>query len=152
MGGSGSGKSTLLSILNGSMRPTFGTVKLMDVDIHVAPERVAGLIGHVPQEDVLVEELTVRENLAFNAKLSLSHLSEDAQLARVDEVLQQLGLWETRDLRVGSVLDKVISGGQRKRLNIGLNCFESPRCSSWTSPQVGCPAGTAPKSWTSSKN
>ena len=81
MGGSGSGKSTLLSILNGSMRPTFGTVKLMDVDIHVAPERVAGLIGHVPQEDVLVEELTVRENLAFNAKLSLSHLSEDDQLA-----------------------------------------------------------------------
>ena len=78
MGGSGSGKSTLLSILNGSMRPTFGSVKLMDVDIHAAPERVAGLIGHVPQEDVLVEELTVRENLAFNAKLSLSHLSEDA--------------------------------------------------------------------------
>ena len=95
MGGSGSGKSTLLSILNGSMRPTFGSVKLMDVDIHAAPERVAGLIGHVPQEDVLVEELTVREN-PFNAKLSLSHLSENDQLARVDEVLQQLGLWETR--------------------------------------------------------
>ena len=48
MGGSGSGKSTLLSILNGSMRPTFGTVKLMDVDIHVAPERVAGSLA-MPQ-------------------------------------------------------------------------------------------------------
>ena len=126
MGGSGSGKSTLLSILNGSMRPTFGSVKLMDVDIHNAPEGVAGLIGHVPQEDVLVEELTVRENLTFNAKLSLSHLSENDQLARVDEVLQQLGLWETRDLRVGSVLDKVISGGQRKRLNIGLELLRKP--------------------------
>ena len=126
MGGSGSGKSTLLSIMNGSMRPTFGTVKLMDVDIHTSPERVAGLIGHVPQEDVLVEELTVRENLAFNAKLSLSHLSEADQLARVDEVLQQLGLWETCDLRVGSVLDKVISGGQRKRLNIGLELLRKP--------------------------
>lgn len=126
MGGSGSGKSTLLSILNGSMRPTFGTVKLMDVDIHMSPDMVAGLIGHVPQEDVLVEELTVRENLAFNAKLSLSHLSEEKQLARVDEVLQQLGLWETRDLRVGSVLDKVISGGQRKRLNIGLELLRKP--------------------------
>ena len=126
MGGSGSGKSTLLSILNGSMRPTFGTVKLMDLDIHMSPDMVAGLIGHVPQEDVLVEELTVRENLAFNAKLSLSHLSEEKQLARVDEVLQQLGLWETRDLRVGSVLDKVISGGQRKRLNIGLELLRKP--------------------------
>ena len=126
MGGSGSGKSTLLSILNGSMRPTFGSVKLNMLDIHNSPRSVAGLIGHVPQEDVLVEELTVRENLAFNARLSLSHLSESDQLDRVDGVLRQLGLWASRDLRVGSVLDKVISGGQRKRLNIGLELLRKP--------------------------
>ena len=89
------------------MRPTFGSVKLMDVDIH----RTRGVAGSSDTSPggCACGRAYRRENLAFNAKLSLSHLSENDQLARVDEVLQQLGLWETRDLRVGSVLDKVIS-------------------------------------------
>ena len=126
MGGSGSGKSTLLSVLNGTTSPTFGSVCINGVDIHNHPKEVAGWIGHVPQEDVLVAELTVRENLAFNAKLSLGGWTEEKREARIDEVLRQLGLWDIRDLRVGSVLDKVISGGQRKRVNIGLELLRQP--------------------------
>lgn len=126
MGGSGSGKSTLLGVLNGSTKPSFGSVTINGVDIHDSRNAVAGLIGHVPQEDVLISELTVRENLAFNAQLSLGALSVEEQEARIDEVLTQLGLWDIQDLRVGSVLDKVISGGQRKRVNIGLELLRNP--------------------------
>ena len=126
MGGSGSGKSTLLDVLNGTVKPTFGCVTINGVDIHAHPEDIVGLIGHVPQEDVLISELTVRENLEFNAQLSLGLMDTESRSKRVDEVLMQLGLWSIKDLRVGSVLDKVISGGQRKRVNIGLELLRKP--------------------------
>ncbi|MEY3010322.1 MAG: hypothetical protein RLZZ314_964 [Bacteroidota bacterium] len=126
MGGSGSGKSTLLGVLNGTTKPTFGQVTINGVSIHDHPKLVAGWIGHVPQEDVLVAELTVRENLLFNAQLSLGHRTTQQQHDRVDEVLHQLGLWEVRHLQVGSVMDKVISGGQRKRVNIGMELLRKP--------------------------
>ena len=126
MGGSGSGKSTILGVLNGSTKPTFGTVSINGKDIYRESKSVIGWIGHVPQEDVLISELTVRENLIFNAKLSLGQLAEKARSERVDEVLHQLGLWDIQHLRVGSVLDKVISGGQRKRVNIGLELLRKP--------------------------
>ena len=126
MGGSGSGKSTLLNILNGSIKPSFGRVTINGHDIHNDASGVAGMIGHVPQDDVLIAELTVRENLAFNANLSLGTLPMDEQIQRVDQVLAQLGLLEIQHLRVGSVMDKVISGGQRKRLNIGLELLRNP--------------------------
>ena len=126
MGGSGSGKSTMLGVLNGTTEPTFGSITINGLDIYQERERVSGWIGHVPQEDVLISELTVRENLAFNAKLSLGTMSEEDRNQRVDEVLTQLGLWDIQDLRVGSVLDKVISGGQRKRVNIGLELLRKP--------------------------
>ena len=126
MGGSGSGKSTLLSILNGSLKPSFGRVTINGMDIHEDALGVSGVIGHVPQDDVLIAELTVRENLAFNASLSLGKWTTQAQLERVDEVLEQLGLLDIQHLRVGSVLDKVISGGQRKRVNIGLELLRNP--------------------------
>lgn len=126
MGGSGSGKSTMLGVLNGSVKPTFGRVTINGIDVHDPVAKTAGLIGHVPQDDVLLAELTVRENLAFNAKLSLGNHTEEEQRARVDEVLNQLGLWEIQHHKVGSVLEKVISGGQRKRLNIGLELLRRP--------------------------
>jgi ABC-type multidrug transport system ATPase subunit len=126
MGGSGSGKSTMLGVLNGSTPPTFGSITLNGKDIYADANDVAGWIGHVPQEDVLISELTVRENLGFNARLSLGQLSESERNARIDEVLEQLGLGEVQHLRVGSVLEKVISGGQRKRVNIGLELLRKP--------------------------
>ena len=113
-------------VLKGTTKPTFGSITINGLDIYQERERVSGWIGHVPQEDVLISELTVRENLAFNAKLSLGTTSEEDRNQRVDEVLTQLGLWDIQDLRVGSVLDKVISGGQRKRVNIGLELLRKP--------------------------
>ena len=126
MGASGSGKSTLLNILNGSMRPTFGDVLMNGHSIFEDGTLAKGSLGHIAQEDVLISELTVYENLKFSAELSLGGSTEEERLERIESTLRRLGLWEIRNLRVGSVMDKTISGGQRKRLNIALELIREP--------------------------
>ncbi len=126
MGGSGSGKSTLLNILNGNLKPCKGTVTVNGVDVHKDADRIRGVIGHVSQDDLLIEELTVFQNLFYNAKLCFGDQSNDQVNRRVLDLLKSLGLYETKDLKVGSVLDKTISGGQRKRLNIALELIREP--------------------------
>jgi ABC-type multidrug transport system ATPase subunit len=126
MGASGSGKSTLLHVLNGSETPTQGSVKINGIDIHKNPELIEGIIGFVPQDDLLIEDLTVYENLYYAAKLCFSDLDEKAIDTLVMKTLEDLGLAERKDLKVGSPLQKTISGGQRKRLNIGLELLREP--------------------------
>ena len=126
MGASGAGKSTLLHVLNGSERPSGGLVLINGIDIHEEPEKIEGVIGFVPQDDLLIEDLTVYQNLYFAAKLCFSTRSEDEINFLVLKVLEDLGLAEIRDLKVGSPLRKTISGGQRKRLNIGLELLREP--------------------------
>lgn len=126
MGASGAGKSTLLYVLNGSERPSSGQVLINGIDIHREPERIEGVIGFVPQDDLLIEDLTVYQNLYYAAKLCFSDRSEDEVNTLVLKVLEDLGLAEIRDLKVGSPLQKTISGGQRKRLNIGLELLREP--------------------------
>jgi ABC transport system ATP-binding/permease protein len=126
MGASGAGKSTLLHVLNGSEKPSSGQVLINNIDIHREPERIEGVIGFVPQDDLLIEDLTVYENLYFAAKLCFSNRKEEEINFLVLKVLEDLGLSETRELRVGSPLRKTISGGQRKRLNIGLELLREP--------------------------
>lgn len=125
MGGSGSGKSTLLSVLNGMTVPTCGSVTLNGKRVHGGPPEVLGAMGYIAQEDVLIAELSVRQNLLYSARLSLGAAVDLEE--RVDDTLHRLGLWEIRDLRVGSLLDKTISGGQRKRLNCALELIREPR-------------------------
>lgn len=126
MGGSGAGKSTLLNVLNGNYTPSQGAVTINGIDIHHDSDSIEGVIGFISQDDLLIEELTVFQNLFYNAKLCFDSMN-DAQVAKlVLRVLNQLGLYETRDLKVGSPLDKTISGGQRKRLNIALELIREP--------------------------
>lgn len=126
MGVSGSGKSTLLKVLNGKLQPKGGEILINGYNIHKNPEKVAGLIGYVPQDDLLIEDLTVYQNLYYNARLCFNNFTEDEINQVVNKVLNDLGLEETRDLKVGSPLHKYISGGQRKRLNIGLELMREP--------------------------
>ncbi len=126
MGASGAGKSTLLSVLNGTNDPYDGEVLINGVSIHKDKEEVKGLIGYVSQDDLLIEELTVFENLYYNAKLCFDNLTEEEIINRVDTVLKNLGLYEIRNMKVGSPLNKKISGGQRKRLNISLELIREP--------------------------
>ncbi|HNV30510.1 MAG TPA: ATP-binding cassette domain-containing protein [Cyclobacteriaceae bacterium] len=126
MGASGSGKSTLLSVLNGSETPSSGRVLINGIDIHKEPHKVEGIVGFIPQDDLLIENLTVFENLYYSARLCFGHYSIEKISELVERVLLSLGLSEIRNLKVGSPLQKTISGGQRKRLNIGLELLREP--------------------------
>ncbi len=124
MGGSGTGKTTLLSLLNGSMRPQEGTITINGHDI--AEPEAKNLIGFVPQDDLLIEELTVYQNLWYTAKLCFEGMDAKGIDARVTKTLKDLGLDAIKDLKVGSAINKYISGGQRKRLNIALELIREP--------------------------
>lgn len=126
MGGSGTGKSTLLNVLNGSYRLSGGSIQINGLDICEHKEVLKGVIGYVPQEDLLIEELTVFENLYFNAKLCFSNFTEQEIINLVESALHDFDLVEARDLVVGSPLNKILSGGQRKRLNIALELMREP--------------------------
>jgi ABC-type multidrug transport system ATPase subunit len=126
MGASGAGKSTLLNVLNGSTPPSSGEILINGIDIFTEKEKIEGIIGHVSQDDLLIEELTVYQNLYYNARLCFDNYSESQIVETVDHTLENLGLFEIKDIQVGSPLNKKISGGQRKRLNIALELIREP--------------------------
>lgn len=126
MGGSGSGKSTLLNVLNGNYPPSSGEIKINGIGLYESPKLLEGVIGFVPQDDLLIEELSVFENLYYNGKLCFGNYEDDKLVELVNEVLISIGLFEAKDLKVGNPLSKTISGGQRKRLNIALELIREP--------------------------
>jgi len=124
MGASGSGKTTLLNILSGIYKPSDGTLKINDIDVD--DDRLKGVTGFVPQDDLLIEELTVYQNLWYNAKFCFKNLGQEELDSLVIKTLSNLGLFEKKDLKVGGPMNKTISGGQRKRLNIALELIREP--------------------------
>ena len=126
MGGSGVGKTTMLNLLHGKTKPTSGNIYINGYDINEESEKLSGLIGFVPQDDMLIEELTVYQNLYFNARLCFGDYNEEQLNTTVDKVLLDLDLYEIKDLQVGDPMNKKVSGGQRKRLNIGLELMREP--------------------------
>ncbi len=126
MGASGSGKSTLLNVLNGNLSPQIGQVTINGINIHTEKEKIEGVVGYIPQDDLLIEDLTVFENLYYAARLCFDNYSETALVELVSQTLSDLGLFEIKDLKVGGVLEKTISGGQRKRVNIALELLRQP--------------------------
>ena len=124
MGGSGTGKTTLLSLLNGSLKPQEGSITINGHDI--SEPAAKDLIGFVPQDDLLIEELTVYQNLWYTAKLCFEGMSAEDIDKRVMKTLKDLGLDAVKDLKAGSAINKYISGGQRKRLNIALELIREP--------------------------
>jgi ABC transport system ATP-binding/permease protein len=128
LGGSGVGKTTLLNVLSGITEPQTGKVFINGYNLYSELEKVhlKGVIGFVPQDDLLIEELSVYQNLYYSAKMCLDNLPEKKLVEVVNSTLGELDLDEIRDLKVGNSLNKVISGGQRKRLNIALELIREP--------------------------
>lgn len=125
IGASGSGKSTLLNILNGNIEPETGSVSINDVEIKTVKDSY-GIIGYVSQDDFLFEDLSVFRNLYYNARLCFKDMSEKEITTLCHETLKSLGLGDVSQMKVGSPLDKKISGGQRKRLNIAMELIRQP--------------------------
>lgn len=126
LGASGSGKTTLLNILSGIYSPTNGSVKINGIDLHKERDRLEGVLGYIPQDDLLIEELTVFQNLYYSAKLCFRYKTDVEIKTLVDKTLESLGLERIKNLKVGNVFNKLISGGQRKRLNIALELIREP--------------------------
>ncbi len=126
MGASGAGKTTLLNLLSGIASPSEGAVIINGINFHQDHEQLEGVIGYIPQDDLLIEELTVFQNLYYNAKLCFRDKSEEEIVEMVNKTLTSLGLFDRKDLKVGSPMNKMISGGQRKRLNIALELIREP--------------------------
>lgn len=120
IGPSGSGKSTLLNIINGYNKPNDGCIELNSFNLHREYGALKDYLGYVPQDDLLFENLTVYENLYYNAKLRHPDKTETEIQALVEQTIIDIDLVEKRDVRAGSPTQRTLSGGQRKRLNIGL--------------------------------
>jgi len=126
MGASGSGKTTLLNVLSGIIEPYHGRITINGLDLQYERDKLHGVIGYISQDDLLIEDLTVYQNIYYNAKLCLDDLTEEELNKKITELLKNLGLDAVSDLKVGSIHNKMISGGQRKRLNIALELIREP--------------------------
>lgn len=127
MGDSGVGKSTLMNILAGLNQKYSGTIKWNGLDYKEESSKLRDLMGFITQEDSLIEDLTVYENIYFSTALSLGDINKKTLRQLVDTKLEQMGLFEIRNLTVGSPTNKIISGGQRKRLSIAIELMREPK-------------------------
>ena len=121
MGASGCGKSTLLRALSGQFRPSQGSVLFNKRSFYESHESLRKYVAYIPQYDAFDEHLTIEENLEYAAAIRAPHLGRRERLRRIDSKLAELGLNERRTSIVGSTEKKILSGGERKRLNIGLD-------------------------------
>lgn len=127
MGPSGAGKTTLLLTLNGYLPPTAGQVRINGEDLYAIYDALRGSIGYVPQDDIVHPELTVFEAVRYSAKFRLPpDYSEDEIERRVQTTLAQLGLENVAHLQIGKPEKKILSGGQRKRVNIAMELVTDP--------------------------
>jgi ABC-type multidrug transport system ATPase subunit len=125
MGASGSGKSTLLRALGGQLQPDQGEILLNGQSLYGNLDALKRYVSYIPQDDAFDEQLTIGENLNFAAAIRSPHLSRRDRNRRLDAKLIELGLSERRDSVVGPPMKKTLSGGERKRLNIGLDMIGS---------------------------
>ncbi len=130
LGPNGAGKTTTISMLSTLYAPTSGDATIGGHSITKNPMGVRGIIGVVPQDLALYEDLTARENLIFWGQMY--NLSGKALHARVDEVLEQIGLTDKAKDRV-----KTYSGGMKRRVNIGVGLLHKPRLLFMDEPTVG---------------
>ena len=121
MGASGCGKSTLLRALSGQFAPASGSVLFNNQPLYAHHGALRKYVAYIPQYDAFDEQLTIAENLDFAAAIRAPHIGRRERMRRIDAKLAELGLNERRNSVVGPAARKTLSGGERKRLNIGLD-------------------------------
>ncbi len=136
MGPAGAGKTTLMKALNGYSAPTYGRVLFNGSELYRFYDQYRLQLGYVPQDDIMHPLLTVREALYFTAKLR-TDLQDGEIRKRIHDVLSKLNIDDIAGRRIGSPERKVISGGQRKRLNIAMELLSDPNVLFLDEPTTG---------------
>ncbi|CAL8331717.1 unnamed protein product [Lota lota] len=143
LGPTGSGKSSFLDILAARKDPSGLSGEVL-IDGVPQPPNFKCLSGYVVQDDVVMGTLTVRENLRFSAALRLpSSVPQAEKEARVSHLIKELGLAKVADAKVGTQMIRGISGGERKRTNIGMELIIDPSVLFLDEPTTGLDASTA---------
>ncbi|KAF9431406.1 hypothetical protein BGZ76_000340 [Entomortierella beljakovae] len=142
MGPSGAGKTTFLSIIAGKVAKTEGSIKVNGKEQTLSLWKK--LVGFVPQEDVMLSELSVREILMHSARMRQPvHMSHNEKRLKVLEVIQFLGIGHIMDNPIGDVETRGVSGGERKRVNIGMELVASPSILFLDEPTSGLDSATS---------
>jgi ABC-type multidrug transport system ATPase subunit len=148
MGPSGAGKTTIINLVTGKVRSTAGQVCRVCICVFLRVERVfccfaqvfvngeqldglskySKLVGFVPQDDIMIRELTVRDNISFSAfyRLPATMTSQEIS-ARVNSTISELGIPHVQHTIIGNEHTRGISGGQRKRVNIAIELVAAPK-------------------------
>lgn len=141
LGPSGAGKTTLLNILSGNVPLARGQVLINGESLVDFPDRWRAQIGYVPQEDIVHLELTPRQAFRFAAKLRLpADASAEERSSHVEKTLDLLQLFERADLPIAK-----LSGGQRKRVSVGVELLGRPRLLFLDEPTSGLDPSTEAK-------
>ncbi len=137
LGPSGAGKSLMLGCLSSSLVPSMGELVFDEGEnVHDHLDYYRSRIGVVTQDDLVYDELTVTENLDLAARIRLAHVSSDERHAIVADAAEKVGLTQHANKRA-----VVLSGGQRKRLSVGIELLSHPRLLLLDEPTSGLDPG-----------
>ncbi|XP_072050826.1 broad substrate specificity ATP-binding cassette transporter ABCG2-like [Amphiura filiformis] len=143
MGPTGGGKTSLLDVLAARKDPNGLSGKVL-IDGKPQPSNFRLISGYVVQDDIVMGTLSVRENLTFSASLRLpSSVGTKEREQRVEDVISELGLQDCADTRIGGDFSRGVSGGERKRTNVGMELIIKPTFLFLDEPTTGLDASTA---------
>jgi ABC-type multidrug transport system ATPase subunit len=142
MGPSGAGKSTFLALLSGKVEPTAGRLEVNGEKTSLT--KFKKLVGFVPQEDIMLRELTVEENIRHSAFMRLpAEWTREQKVQRVAHVMDSLELTQIKDSIIGDEIRRGISGGQRKRVNVAMELVADPSLLALDEPTSGLDSTTS---------
>ena len=122
----GAGKTTVINLITGKVPLTEGRILVNDEEM-AGVQKYQKLVGFVPQEDVMLRELTVRDNIQFSARYRLpARLSKEQIERKVDACINELGIPHVQHSVIGDERTRGVSGGQRKRVNIAIELVTDP--------------------------
>ncbi len=141
IGGSGAGKTTLMTAMSGFDDKVTGSVLCNGIDIHKNFASLKNIIGFVPQQDIIYENLTLKKMLFYTAKMKMPEdTTKEEMYARIDKVLEMVELTEHRDKFI-----RKLSGGQKKRASIAVELLADPGLFFLDEPTSGLDPGTEQK-------
>ncbi|MBP7194884.1 MAG: ATP-binding cassette domain-containing protein [Candidatus Cloacimonetes bacterium] len=143
LGQSGCGKSTLVKTITSELVPTYGQVKIDGKVLYNNLSYYSQFFGYVPQDDLLYPNLTVYENLWYRGRLRLPNISAASLKQKIENLLHQVNLSHRKDTQVGEPRRTMLSGGERKRLNVALELLFEPTVIVCDEPTSGLSWGDA---------